>query len=461
MRRLFISILLCLLTVHTVCGQDLYLLEFTDLQGHDNIGLMQMIDEENISMRLLTLDANSNIIDRQDIMYISETEKDGNDEYTVMASADNDAPNLAFYWNEDIGDEEFRPYMSIGDAELFHAKSFRELELKDVDEETISLFYDKNESQYRQLLDAIGLTRQTADATVTHLEDGEGIFMTVITEIARIQNRDVKDLADNYIDVTEENSEATGSGMPTMHLILAVNTTVEDIGEPCSKDYDNVLREMRGVTQALGMPLKLYPVKDKQFSRHQLQSALNSVRPGDNDVILFLYSGHGFRWDNQESRFPNMVLLQSNYADLGNNYMAMSDVYRQLSNKGARLSIVMSDCCNTEYGEDAPVGKGSTLYARSNGNFSLERAKELFLHSRGSILSTASSPGEESICNQAGGFYTLGFIRSLRNEMSALNKQPVSWTHVMDNTIDAARKRSEKDTDGKGIQHGIKFISEE
>lgn len=198
-----------------------------------------------------------------------------------------------------------------------------------------------------------------------------------------------------------------------------------------------------------------YPVTGNDFSRDGVVAMLNKLRPASNDIVVFLYSGHGFRFDNQESRFPQMDLTTSSYQELGDNYLAMADVFDDIQNKGARLNIVMSDCCNTPIGEEAPISTGTTLYSRATSNFSLDRLRDLFLNTRGSILSTASSPGEPSVCDQSGGFYTIGFIRSLRKEISSTSSEPVSWLNVMDNTIEAAKKRSERDGDG---QHGLRMV---
>lgn len=198
-----------------------------------------------------------------------------------------------------------------------------------------------------------------------------------------------------------------------------------------------------------------YPVTGNDFSRDGVVAMLNKLRPASNDIVVFLYSGHGFRFDNQESRFPQMDLTTSSYQELGDNYLAMADVFDDIQNKGACLNIVMSDCCNTPIGEEAPVSTGTTLYSRATSNFSLDRLRDLFLNTRGSILSTASSPGEPSVCEQSGGFYTIGFIRSLRKEISSTSSEPVSWLNVMDNTIEAAKKRSERDGDG---QHGLRMV---
>lgn len=191
------------------------------------------------------------------------------------------------------------------------------------------------------------------------------------------------------------------------------------------------------------------------YSRDAVVETLNGLRPSSNDVVLFYYSGHGFRFDDQQSQYPAIDLTTSSYDDVGaGNYLLMSDIYEEICSKKARLNIVLSDCCNTKIGIPTPsMRESGTLYSRANNNFSLSRLGQLFLQGRGNLLSTAASPGETSICDMMGGFFTVAFIRSLRKEISATNSQDVSWNTVIDNTISSAKQRS---SEVGNLQHGIK-----
>ncbi len=240
----------------------------------------------------------------------------------------------------------------------------------------------------------------------------------------------------------------------TLHFVSVINSNVSDIGASCERDYDNFLGELKGIAQALGIQFKNHSVMGDYYSREAVAETLSELRPGGNDIVFFYYSGHGFRFDDQQSQYPAIALTSSSYDDITRNYLLMSDIYDEICSKNARLNIVLSDCCNTPIGVEQPAMRETgTLYGRANNNFSVNRLGQLFLQERGNLLSTAASPGETSICDMTGGFFTIAFIRSLRKEINATNAQDVSWNNIINNTISSARQRS---SDVGNIQHGIK-----
>jgi len=149
------------------------------------------------------------------------------------------------------------------------------------------------------------------------------------------------------------------------------------------------------------------------------------------------------------------VLTTNDYEPIEGNYMALSDIYKTICGKGARLNIVLGDCCNSELEEQFPLNT-NTLFSRGSNNFSRKRLQDLFFNSKGSILSTAASPGEYSWCDTSGGMFTVSFIQSLRKEISAMNTADVSWQSIVNNTINTARLRSRNNAT---TQNGLKKVA--
>lgn len=466
MKRILFLVSLMISMGLSCLAQTFYCLEYHNLEGQDCIGLMTFYDEENCSMRLLTLNKKEEVVSLQNLEFLTETKGSGDEEYTAMVSTDDDTPDLAFLWSTYKSDDDIKPYISIGDADLYLADEFYEIPLSEMDEEMLSMFYDKDEEEYQDFMEGKKESRESVEEATTTLGDGEAIFTSMFQGLADARGVTVEELREQYqvqtdIDISEENPYENQGTAPdaqsTMHLVLVINSEAEDIGEACSEDLDNIKKEMTGISRGIGMNLREYVVTGKKYSRHAVESMLQSVRPSKNDVVFFLYSGHGFRFDNQTNKFPCIITSASNYDDPieEEEYIAMQDIYDDICGKGARLNIVLSDCCNTPIGVDAICQNTSALYSRSNSNYSKKRLAGLFLQSRGRILATASSPGEPSVCDASGGFFTLAFIRSLRNEISAMNSTPVSWSSVIDNTILAAQKRSKKSGQA---QNGVKSV---
>jgi len=446
-------------------AQTFYEISYKSPKGEQYYGFINYEDDDNCVMRLVKTDAQNNILERDDVDYVGVQDDDEDLDYTALCPTEkkNEAPNMVFLWKEYKDDEDVVPLITFNldssKDDFTKAGDFNEIDISDIDEEYLLQFYDKDEAMYRQIMKAQGKITSQKKEISEQLGDGSDIHRTVVAALKKAgadlsENMDEKndeDIQSDYGDATSTN------GNVTLHLVEVVNTEIDDIGEACARDYKNIRNQMKGITQALGIQLKEYPVTGEEFSGPAVKKALSRLKPGSNDVVFFLYSGHGFRFSNQVSQFPCIFLSTSEYEDLEKgNFLAMDDIYDEVCSKGARLNIVLSDCCNSRIDEAVPCYMRGTLLSRKNSNFSIDRLKELFIKSRGSLLCSSSSPGEMSVCDLTGGYFTLSFIRSLRKEISMMNNKPVSWDNLISNTIATARERSENDGN---VQHGIKKMA--
>ena len=337
---------------------------------------------------------------------------------TVWATKDEKAPVYIWYWRPDLSEEEqFLPYVafSLDDVTALRldkwvrADYFMSLQLADMTDEMLNYFFRGNNEKDLTYYNKIRAARDQAQRNV-------------LQEMGEAQN--------------------TNPDACTLHLIELTNTTIGDIGAHCLLDNKAMKNEMSGITRLLGMNLKVYDVSGLSFGFSGLQNILDSVKVKSNDVILFHYSGHGFRFDDQEDPFPQMLLCSNEYMNvLDHNYASLSEVYSILDGKGARLCLVLADCCNSMIGVPVPVASNS-LQKRDRTNYDRSRIEDLFLRASGSLISSAASPGEVSWCDMQGGMFTNAFLQSLRNEIGLLNQEKASWESVIDNTIVQAQSRS-------------------
>ncbi|MCR4853979.1 MAG: caspase family protein [Prevotella sp.] len=457
-RSLF-SILLLMMGM-MLHAQTFYEISYKNPQGNQYYGFISYEDDDNCTMRIIKTDAQKNIVERQDVEYVGVND-DEDKEYTALCPTEKEdiAPCMVFLWDEYDEDEDVVPLITFdldSDDDFIDAQDFYEIDMSDIDEEYIGQFFDEDEQMYQQIVAAQGKMSAQKQEMTGQLGDGSDIHRTVVAALKEAgadlsENMDEKN--DEDIQSDYGNASNSNKGV-TIHLVEVVNTEISDIGEACARDYKNIKNQMKGITQALGIQLREYPVVGEEFTREAVEKTLNRVKPSSNDVVFFLYSGHGFRFSNQSSKFPCIYLSTSEYDELDeNSYMEMDAIYDEVCRKGARLNIVLSDCCNSSIDEEAPCHMRGTLLSRSNNNFSADRLRDLFINSRGSLLSTSSSPGETSVCDLTGGYFTLSFIRSLRKEINVMNTSPVSWDRLISNTISAARERSKSDGNA---QNGLK-----
>ncbi len=209
--------------------------------------------------------------------------------------------------------------------------------------------------------------------------------------------------------------------VPTLHFLMIANTLIPDIGPSTNLDLHNASNEFEGIASALSMGFTKTLVSDKNFSKDQVTATLNAFQPAPNDVVVVMYSGHGFRFSDQGEIYPQLDLRYNEYQEFGpQSCLNLKEVYDAILSKGARLNLIIGDCCNNDIGVPKQMGSGF-LAARSAVNASIPKLQALFLESSGSIIAAGAQEGQSSWgSNNMGGFFTNSLIGSIRDEVSKL-----------------------------------------
>lgn len=440
MRKLILLFTLLLVPV-LLRAQVFYLVEYTGKTGNGHKAMVVYSNDLDIEVRHYHDSSGDLYVDRYQSseteepaskgLHLTKAEKAARAdreevELTVWATSDPNAPVYIWYWDPTLSEEEQNiPYVSFKMRDVLErrrdrwvrANSFRKLQLSEMTDEMLDYYYAyRDNADEKELYDRVRAARDQALSNVA-----EGNLLTNSTD-----GMEAVDISDG----------------PTLHLVELTNDIVMDIGQQCSQDSKAMRSEIRGIAQLLGMNVQIYDVSGDQFSLTGLKRALKQLRASNDDVILFHYSGHGFRFDDQEDEFPQLSLCPTGYEDvLDNNFVGLTDVYEVLLAKNARLCIVLGDCCNSNLGVPRPITQ-SQQQTRDRSNVSMEKLRTLFLESRGSAISTAASPGEVSWCDMAGGMYTNAFLQALRAEISLLAEGEPSWDNILQATIAQAQTRS-------------------
>jgi hypothetical protein len=245
-----------------------------------------------------------------------------------------------------------------------------------------------------------------------------------------------------------------------LHLVMVANTIIGDIGASCQADRDKLDYEFSSISDALGLAYRKYVVDGTNFNKANVQYTLDLVKPGANDVVVFVYRGHGFRWDNQTDAYPMLDLRTSNYINLSpENSIALSAVYSTLKAKGARLNLVLADCCNNKIGV-SQISSTSFLNLQADNKPDIVKLKRLFMTAKGNVISAAAKAGEYSWANPLGGFYTISFIQALKEKIGYMNNGSHSWSDIINYTTQLARDKSSPGLCSNcTIQNGVSNIS--
>ena len=240
-----------------------------------------------------------------------------------------------------------------------------------------------------------------------------------------------------------------------LHLLIVADTLDKAIGVSCAKDAQRTMETFTGLTKFLGLKLVPTLLWGKQYSKKNIEDALKKLAPAPNDIVVFYYTGHGFRIPEKPRRFPNMKLkhfptVRENFRDSLSwarqsrkdniTYsMNIEDVFNTIKARKARFNLVISDCCNDDIFSVNAKGTKPGKTKASGVDWSEDNIRALFLGpERRSILITAAVSGQRACSNDTfGSFFTYYFKSSLETYCSKMQK-PTTWDVI----IQSAQKQT-------------------
>ncbi|MBK8504136.1 MAG: caspase family protein [Saprospiraceae bacterium] len=397
-----------------ISAQTLYDMRWSS-EGIDYAGFMIYFNEEDIYMRVGYMYDGEYNLTHTEYHYDLATQKDGYvmmeglESQYVIEGSDTEYEPFHIFWALDDANAWTGPYA----LDNYHAENDNfddivevamiELNPNLLTEEYLQYFYIPDDEDYYTLLNA--KEQEQPAETINYIPDGQS----------------------------------------TLHLIIIANTLIPDIGPSTNLDLHNASNEFEGIASALSINFNKIIISDKDFTKNTVASLLQNFQPAPNDVVVVIYSGHGFRFSDQSEKFPQLDFRYNDYQTFGpETCMNLKEVYDGITSKGARLNLVIGDCCNSDIGIPKQVGS-SFLASRSTVNASMPKLQKLFLESSGTIIAAGASQGESSWgSNNNGGFFTNSFIGSLREETSVLrsNDEP-RWEDVLEQAVKSTQTKAQ------------------
>lgn len=230
------------------------------------------------------------------------------------------------------------------------------------------------------------------------------------------------------------------------YLIIIANTNDPFIGKSSQKDLTGVYETFATLTKQAGIGFVPVIVSGDAFNIANTQRAIDTIKPSALDIIFFYYTGHGFRFANDASKYPRISFRTNTMQLRTDNNLAVEDVYKTLIAKRARVTIVISDCCNEKLGASVPFGL-DMLRPRATGTEGLklnyDNFRKLFLPTQAtSIIIGSASPNQLAVGNpNMGGFFTNFFKAELIKSLYS-NTGESSWLRISLNATENTRKQS-------------------
>lgn len=236
------------------------------------------------------------------------------------------------------------------------------------------------------------------------------------------------------------------SSAQTLHTIVFCNTIDESIGRSMSIEFLNMKNQVQTWAGLIDYDEDHHELDGRNCTRANLKSIIDQMDIDDDDVILTFYGGHGSHAENDPDPWPQ-YLMNSGFENQGN-WVPMATLQKWVEAKGARLSIIISNCCNV-------VQKATTkkpLWAMGGDYTSLDNLnaanyKKLFA-AKGLVMATSSKVPEPSWCGiPDGGLYTCDFIQAMK--LVGTGSVAPDWNSVLEKAYNLCAARDIVDRDGE------------
>jgi hypothetical protein len=205
---------------------------------------------------------------------------------------------------------------------------------------------------------------------------------------------------------------------------------------------------------------------DTSLTPDTILDAIENMEVDPNDAFVFFYSGHG-----AFSRSEGYYFDLSGTGNDGATYLLRSRVKEKLLQKGARLTVLISDCCSAEvevprtYRYDSEAAAPAVRVMQWS-----PLCKKLMKETSGFVDFTSSTPPELSWTDKTriGSIFTL----ELCGVLDRNSERSLSWKSVFESTksatVNVARGRQKSQTPilleyavtGSGNANGVRFGAE-
>lgn len=252
----------------------------------------------------------------------------------------------------------------------------------------------------------------------------------------------------------------------TLHTIIVGDTTEgeESYGTECS--IDAMQRQMQRVAAYTNLDLNVVVFEGCRTTIKNVSQYFDQMVIGSDDVVVLYFAMHGGRSPEKENRWPDLVfaLDQKRY-----DFDAFTRTFEQ---KNPRFLLSIADSCNSIMGEhgrlkdkfedddddDEEEGDAEMTLEQfledyqtvgPSYNYSIvcsdfdpsyfmaddeytAKYRTLFLEKMGTVIISASSPGETAWrdADMTGGYLTYYFLESMR----MTNDPKISWESIIEIT---------------------------
>ena len=222
-----------------------------------------------------------------------------------------------------------------------------------------------------------------------------------------------------------------------MHVILVCATTDPTLSEFSTYDMNRAEELFSKLADAIGIKASFIKIFGATYNKKNVDEAVKNLKSAPNDIVVFYYSGHGFRLPNLNRPYPFLDLRSDvKTQDYKKHTANIEDIFFSLKSKPSRFTLVVSDCCNSVPEGPNKISPVPPQPKASDLKWNFENLRVLFLNpKKTSLLLTAADKNQFANCNpKLGGFLSYYFKQSLENMLTNPNPREVSWFKISEET---------------------------
>jgi hypothetical protein len=245
-------------------------------------------------------------------------------------------------------------------------------------------------------------------------------------------------------------------------LVVAANTLDPTIGQGCIADIDSIRQIFEKLSEEMKFNFIELIVQGEDYSKEHILESIELLTPGYNDIVVFYYSGHGFSYEKDAAKKYPQVDMRSHTAtdkiDVINAHTAnLADLFELVKSRGARLNIVIGDCCNSLIEFKRKYKGGSdALRNEKKAPVIINKAtcEVLFCDYTASILVASAGKGEYAVSDdKLGSLFTYNFSQSLKRlmKMDIERSMGLPWGKLLEEITNKTLDLSKTYDIGNGV----------
>ena len=236
-----------------------------------------------------------------------------------------------------------------------------------------------------------------------------------------------------------------GQGNGTLHLILSIDEYNEDIRKGCIEDREYLSSIFEWIAEDAGMSYRPYNVG---FSPGDVYGFMDEFTCGPNDAVIFFYSGHGFREEDDNVIWPFLYYCEKNEqaginGSLQDCGVPLDWIHQMLISKHPRMSLTIGNSCNEVPGNEQAnqMAQGHKKQKTDQPGENSFSHLELLTRFKGHIIASGASPGQFSYTTDDDGSYFVNGLVDVLVEDLFIAEQPTSWASILKKTRDIVQQQ--------------------